>query len=210
MPALLKSQFKSILPDTDESWFSPLVSAMTEWSIDSPQRVAAFIAQVAHESKDFTRLEENLNYSAKRLCAVWPARFPTLRAAQPYVMNSEKLANRVYSGRLGNGNASSGDGWRYRGRGLIQITGKSNYAACKKALDIDVTGSPELLLECEAATRSAAWFWSSRGLNELADHSPGDDDESDFVRITTIINGGKAGLAERLEYWASARETLGA
>lgn len=211
MPKLLKSQLAAIMPRAQhDKWLLPLSLAMHEYSITSPQRMAAFLAQIAHESHELNRLEENLNYSAKRLCQVWPKRFPTLAAAEPYANNPERLANRVYAGRLGNGNEASGDGWRFRGRGLIQLTGRSNYAACRKALGVDLIKSPYRLLEPGTAARSAAWFWSSRGLNALADHEPGDDDEADFRRITTIINGAAIGIAERTKYWASARRALGA
>lgn len=209
MPKLRKSELMAIMPRADaDKWLRPLSLAMQEFSINSPQRMAAFLAQIAHESRELNRLEENLNYSAKRLCQVWPRRFPTLAAAEPYANNPEKLANRVYAGRLGNGDEKSGDGWRFRGRGLIQLTGRSNYAACRRALGVDLIKSPYRLVEPGTAARSAAWFWSSRGLNELADHRPGDDDEADFRRIGTIINGGTIGMAERAKYWAAARQVL--
>ncbi len=211
MPKLQKGQLVAIMPRADtDKWLLPLSLAMREFSINSPQRMAAFLAQIAHESRELNRLEENLNYTAKRLCQVWPKRFPTLEAGEPYANSPEKLANRVYAGRLGNGNEKSGDGWRFRGRGLIQLTGRSNYAAARRALGVDLIKSPFRLAEPGTAARSAAWFWSSRGLNELADHQPGDDDEADFRRIGTIINGGTMGMAERANYWASAREALDA
>ena len=204
-------QLGEIVPGADtQMWLGPLNDAFAEWEIDTPQRMAAFLAQIAHESRNLQNLEENLRYSAKRLREVWPKRFPDAATAEAYAGNPEKLANRVYAGRMGNGDEASGDGWKYRGRGLIQLTGRSNYAACKAALDLDVIRTPDLLLEPAGAARSAAWFWSSRGLNQLADHEPGDDDEQDFTRITTIINGGKLGLSARLDIWERARETLDA
>lgn len=211
MPAIERTALLAVVPGADaDRWLEPLNAAMASWEINSPQRIAAFLAQIAHESAGLTRLEENLRYSAKRLCQVWPKRFPSLQVAAPYANNPEKLANRVYAGRLGNGDEASGDGWRYRGRGLIQLTGRSNYASCGKALDIDLDETPDVLAEPTTASLSAAWFWSSRGLNELADHAPGDDDERDFTRITVIINGGKVGLAERLALWRRAQEALDA
>lgn len=211
MPELAQNHMVRIMPRANAgTWLEPLNAAMGEWAIDSPQRMAAFLAQVAHESSELNRLEENLNYSAKRLRAVWPKRFPNLKVAQQFAGNPEKLANRVYAGRLGNGDEASGDGWKYRGRGLIQLTGKSNYTSCGNALGVDLVASPELLLQPAQAARSAAWFWNSRGLNELADHQPGDDDEQDFVRISVIINGGKVGLKERVALWTRARAVLGA
>src|SRR5258706_10657065 len=118
--------------------------------------MAAFLAQIVHESGNLQNLEENLRYSAKRLREVWPKRFPDGATAEAYAGNAEKLANRVYAGRLGNGDEASGDGWKYRGRGLIQLTGRSNYAACKAALDLDVVRSTDLLLEPPGPARSAA------------------------------------------------------
>jgi len=208
---LTSLQLEEIVPGIDaQSWLGPLNDAFSEWEINTPQRMAAFLAQVAHESRNLQSLEENLRYSAKRLREVWPKRFPSDAIAEACAGNPEKLANRVYAGRLGNGDEASGDGWKYRGRGLIQLTGRSNYAACKAALGEDVLRYPDRLLDPATAARSAAWFWSSRGLNQLADHEPGDDDEQDFTRITTIINGGKVGLSARLDLWERAREALDA
>src|SRR6266568_5044242 len=209
--ALAEDQLKAIVQGIDsDKWLVPLNDAMDKWAISSPQRMAAFLAQVAHESAGFTRLEEALRYTAKRLCQVWPKRFPNLKAAAPYANNPEKLANRVYAGRLGNGGEASGDGSRYRGRGLIQLTGRSNYASCSAATGIDLLQSPDQLLEPGAACMSAGWFWNSRGLNELADHHPGDSEEKDFARITVTINGAKTGFEQRVALWRKALTTLGA
>ncbi len=121
--SLSEDQLKAVMPRCNAAnWAVPLSVAMERFAIDTPQRMAAFLAQVAHESAETACLEENLNYSARRLMAVWPKRFPTLAEAQPYARNPQNLANRVYSGRGGNGDAASGDGWRYRGRGLFQLT----------------------------------------------------------------------------------------
>lgn len=211
MPLLSISQLGAIMPRADAGrWLAPLDAAMLEWGIASPQRMAAFLAQIAFETNELRRLEESLAYSAKRLCEVWPRRFPDLATAESYASNPERLANRVYSGRLGNGSEASGDGWRYRGRGLIQLTGRSNYAACSRALGVDLVEFPERLLEPGLAARSAAWYWSSRGLNELADHERGEKDDRDFARITAIINGGDLGSPHRARYWANARESLNA
>ena len=111
-----------------DAWAGPLNAAMERFEINTPPRVAAFLAQVAHESGELARLVENLNYTAARLVAVWPTKFPTVEAAQPYERNPERLANRVYAKRLGNGDTASGDGWRFRGRGLIQLTGRNHLA----------------------------------------------------------------------------------
>jgi putative chitinase len=209
MPKLTRARLQAVMPKAPPGWRGPLNAAMKEWDIDSPERVAAFLAQVAHESSELRRLEENLNYSAARLRAVWPKRFPDDATATRYANDPERLANYVYAGRMGNGDAASGDGWKFRGRGLIQLTGRSNYVACKAALGLDVVRSPDLLREPLPAARSAGWFWKSRGLNELADADPEDDDEEDFVAITSLINGGRTGLADRIAYWRKAKRSLG-
>ncbi len=187
-----------LCPDP-KRWAQALRPAMERYGIDTPARMASFLAQTGHESVQFSRLDENLCYrSSKRLMQVWPKRFPSEQAARPYVDNPEKLANFVYAKRLGNGDASSGDGYRYHGRGILQITGRSNYAAAGQALGLELVAQPDLLLQPEHAAMSAAWFWDSRGLNALADDQTGDDDLEDFTRITRLINGGTVGLRERL------------
>jgi len=209
MPRLTRAQLQAVMPKAAPGWIGPLNAAMKEWGIDTPERMAAFLAQVAHESSELRRLEENLNYSAARLRAVWPKRFPDDATAQRYANQPERLANYVYAGRMGNGDAASGDGWRFRGRGLIQLTGRSNHAACKTALGLDLVRAPYLLREPLPAARSAGWFWKSRGLNELADTDPEADDDEDFVAISSLINGGRAGLADRIAYWRKAKQSLG-
>ena len=149
--------------------------------------MAAFLAQLSVESARLTRLEENLKYSAERLVAVWPARFKSVADALPYANNSEALANKVYAGRMGN--AAPGDGYRYRGRGFIQLTGKANYKAFATASGVDVVANPDLLLEPELAAESAAWLWQSNGCNELAD-------AGELVRISKRVNGGTHALPE--------------
>jgi len=139
---------------------------------------------------------------------VWPRRFPTLKKARTYERNPEKLANYVYASRLGNGDEASGDGWRYRGRGLIQTTGRSNYRATGAALTLQLESEPTLLEEPDHASLSAAWFWKSHGLNELAD-AGGAGDEEDFETISIRINGGRAGLESRKKYWQAAKDALG-
>lgn len=209
MPGLTLAQLQAVMPKPDPVWIEPLNAAMKEWAINTPERMAAFLAQIAHESSELRRLEENLNYSAARLRAVWPKRFPNDATAKRYANDPQRLANYVYAGRMGNGDAASGDGWKFRGRGLIQLTGRSNHAAAKAALGLDLIRSPDLLRELLPAARSAGWFWKSRGLNELADTNPEDDDDEDFVAITSLINGGKAGLADRIAYWGKAKRSLG-
>ena len=162
----------------------------------------------AHESGQLTRLAENLNYSAKRLMQVWPNRFPALEKAQQYERNPEKLANYVYAKRLGNGDETSGDGWRYRGRGLIQLTGRGNYRAAAQGIGQPLEGQPELLEQPGPAALSAAWFWKSHGLNELADDRNDDNDTEDFRTVTKRINGGTVGLKERMAFWEKAKAVL--
>jgi putative chitinase len=192
-----------------DEWTGALNAAMDRFEINSPQRAAAFLAQVAHESGELQRLVENLNYSAARLCAVWPNRFATVDAARPYERNPERLANYVYAKRLGNGDSASGDGWRFRGRGLIQLTGRGNYRSCGTATGLPLEIDPQRLEAPEAAAVAAAQFWHSRGLNHLADDQNDDNDGEDFVSITKIINGGTAGLKSRQQYWARAKAALG-
>ena len=204
--AVLKTIFP-LCPQPDQ-WAGPLNSAMARFAIDSPERVAAFLAQVGHESGQMARLSENLNYSAARLMKVWPARFPTLELARQYERNPQKLANRVYASRLGNGNEASGDGWSFRGRGLIQLTGRGNYRAAAKGIDLPLEEQPDLLLQSGPAALAAAWFWQNHGLNELADDKSDDNDNEDFITITRRINGGTMGLKERLALWEMAKEVL--
>jgi putative chitinase len=182
---------------------------MARFDITGIGRMAAFLAQIAHESGQLTRLSENLNYSAKRLLQVWSGRFPTLEKALVYERNPEKLACFVYARRLGNGDEASGDGWRYRGRGLIQLTGRGNYRAAAQGIGLPLEEQPELLVQPGPAALSAAWFWKSHGLNELADDRNDDNDTEDFRTITRRINGGIVGLKERIALWEKAKAVLG-
>lgn len=183
-----------------QKWAQPLTDAMTRFEINTPAREAAFLAQVAHESGRFSAIEENLNYRADRLLAVFPSHF-TQQEAQAYARQPSRIASRVYARRLGNGDEASGDGWRYRGRGLIQITGRDNYRDCGGALGVDLLADPDRLLEPDLAALSAGWFWHAKGLNASAD-------TGDFSRITLRINGGMNGQPERLALWASAKAAL--
>ena len=195
------------LPDP-ERWCAALNPAAERFEIDSRERWAAWLAQLAHESAGFTRLEESLGYTARRICAVWPRRFPTIASAEPFAGTPEKLANRVYGSRLGNGPEASGDGWRYRGRGLIQLTGRANYRRAGRALSLALEAFPDQVREPDVAALTAAWFWASRGCNELADDYSDDDDRADWLRICQLINGGTHGLAERTALWARAKAAL--
>lgn len=190
-------------------WLDALNPALAKFEINSKSRIASFLAQTAYESGQFNNLIENLNYRASRLIAVWPKRFPTLAFAQQYEFNPEKLGNFVYANRIGNGNEASGDGFRYKGRGLIQLTGRSNYAAATTALSLqglDLVVNPDDLIKPNIAALSAAWFWASHGLNALADDQTDDNDLEDFKSITLKINGGLAGLKDRFSLF----KTIGA
>jgi putative chitinase len=184
----------------DHKWLAPLEATFVKYDISTPVRQASFIGQCAHESGNFRTLEENLRYSATALMRVWSSRFPSLDVAEKYANNPEKIANKVYSGRMGN--TEEGDGWKYHGRGLIQLTGKENYANCGTALGIDLVGNPDLLIEPKYAALSAGWFWGKRGLNSLAD-------SSDIETMTKRINGGLIGLDDRKAKIAKALLVLG-
>lgn len=207
---ITSNQLISIMPRCDAGqWVDPLNAAMDRFEINTPTRMAAFLAQLAHESIETTCLMERLSYStAERLCKVWPKRFPTLKSAAPYVKKPEKLANLVYANRGGNGDVSSGDGWRYRGRGLFQLTFKDNYRLAGDALNLPLVDGPDSVVAPEVAALTAAHYWQRLGLNALADHQPGDDDIKDFEQISIRINGGRIGLPERKQYWALAQSVL--
>lgn len=184
-----------------------LNSFMAMYGIDTPLREAMFLAQIAHESQDFTRVTENLNYSAQGLAGTWPKRYRGANSqpnslAHSLHRNPQAIANNVYADRMGNGPEASGDGWRYRGRGLKQLTGKSNYSLAGKAMGLDLVGKPELLEKPEHAAESACWFWKENGLNSYADRS-------DVAGATRVINGGQIGLDERKDYYDRATEALG-
>lgn len=201
---LTLSQLQQIMPHAGpraEAFLPHLNRAMAEFGIDTRARQASFLSQAAHESGDLAHLTESLNYSAARLRQVWPSRFPTDEIAAAYARNPEKLANKVYANRMGNGDEASGDGYRYCGRGLFQLTGKETYRKCGAALGIDLVQHPALVAGPELAARSAAWYWSSRGLNALAD-------AGDQTAVTKGINGGTIGLSERLAAFERAHKVL--
>lgn len=191
------SQSIQCTPERGAEWFEPMVAAMAEFEIDTPRRQAAFLAQVGHESAGLTRLEENLNYAAQRLMAVWPKRFPTIESARYYEHASERLGNFVYANRNGNGDYASGDGYHFRGRGPIQITGRGNY----RAFSPDAELAPERLLLPAQGSRSAAWFFEARRCNEIAD-------AGDINAVSRRINGGDAGLDDRRARYEQALQLL--
>ena len=190
-------------------WNASLNAAMQAGEINTPTRQAAFLAQLLVESDELRHTEEQLNYSPRRLCEVWPHEFPSDAAAAPFGHRAQALANRVYGARMGNRGVASGDGWRYRGRGLIQLTGRDHYASFARTSGLDVLADPDLLLLPDGAARSAAWFWQRRGLNALADHDAGADGAAAFARICRLVNGGENGFALRHRCWRRARDVLG-
>jgi len=162
---LLAKQLATAMPTLRAArvWLSVFNEAMEHFEIDSSARIAAFLAQIAQESNDCRNLEEDLRYPVTVLMRLWPRRFPTAALAQPYERNPEKLANLVYADRWGNGPPESCDGYRFRGRGLIRITGRANYASAGAALGLDLENQPESLLAPRNAAMSAVWFWKTRG-----------------------------------------------
>jgi putative chitinase len=186
----------------DSKWLQPLEDTFAKYDINTPERQAAFIGQCAHESGNFKTLEENLNYKPEALMRVWPSRFPDLETAMKYAHNQEAIANKVYGGRMGNGVEETGEGWKYHGRGLIQLTGKENYANCGSGIGVDLLSNPNLLNTPEYAALSAGWFWNKKGLNALAD-------AGDFETMTKRINGGLIGLDDRKAKIAKALSVLG-
>jgi putative chitinase len=184
----------------DHKWLGPLEETFAKYDISTPQRQAAFIGQCSHESANFTKLEENLNYSAEGLMKTWPSRFPTKEIADQYARNPAKIAGKVYNGRLGN--TSEEEASKYLGRGLIQLTGKENYERCGNGINVDLVNNPDYLLDPKYATLSAGWFWNRKGLNELAD-------ANDIETMTKRINGGLIGLDDRKIKIAKALSVLG-
>ena len=186
-----------------EEWYTNLGDILPEYDIDTPKRVAAFMAQCGHESGGFTLMQENLNYSAKGLRGTFGKYFPNDEVAKLYERKPQMIANRVYGNRMGNGDEASGEGWYFRGRGIIQITGKNNYTKCSQSLFESnvLVENPDLLLESEYAIHSACWFWSAARLNELADIG-------DMKTMTKRINGGYIGLEDRINHYNHAIEIL--
>jgi putative chitinase len=198
-----KEQLQSIIgnnPDLD-GWHEALSNVLPEYEINTAERVAAFIAQCTHESGGFKRLKENLNYRWESLRKVFPKYFTTDELAKEYAHKQEQIANRVYGGRMGNGDESSGDGFRYCGRGLIQLTGKNNYTKFAESIGMAVEEVPALLETFEGAVKSACWFWRSNNLNQYAD-------TGDILTMTKRINGGTIGLEDRIKHYNHALEVF--
>ena len=206
-PYRLDPALRAVAPlltaDQRAAWVAVLAEPLLRAGITAPRCVAAFLGQCAVESAGFHSVEENLNYSAGRLCEVWPSRFPTVEAAESCALRPEALANRVYANRMGNGNEASGDGWRFRGRGLIQITGRAAYQKFARAMNTTLDQAVEHAATEAGAADSAVWFWSANRLNTLATSWSID-------LITQKINGGMTGAAERDRLCDAALNAIGA
>lgn len=205
---LTLDQLKQLLPRNPyvKQWHSALSRLLPDYEINTPQRIAAFVAQCAHESGEFTALRENLNYKAVTLRKIFPRYFPTDELAQQYAAMPNKqqaIANLVYANRMGNGPPESGDGYRYSGKGLIQLTGKDNYTWFAASLGISVEEAAEYLETFEGAAQSACWFWETNNLNQWAD-------KGDILTLTKRINGGTIGLEDRIKHYEHALHVLGA
>ena len=201
---LTKEQLAQIIPGNPyiDHWYDALSQALPDYDINTPQRIASFLAQCAHESGGFVFLQENLNYRAESLSRVWPKYFPPNIAAE-YAHNPERIANRAYANRMGNGPESSGDGWAHCGRGLIQLTGRSNYQAFADSIETSIEDIPHYLATFEGAVQSACWFWESNNLNQYAD-------KGDLLTMTKKINGGTLGLDDRTKRYQHALQVMGA
>jgi len=198
------SQLKQIIPKNVyvTYWYHALQQLLPDYEIDTAERMAAFLAQCAHESGGFTAIKENLNYRAVTLRQVFPKYFPTDELANQYAQKPEAIANRVYANRMGNGSETSGDGYRYCGRGLIQVTGRDNYTWFADSLEITPENASEYMETFEGAAQSACWFWETNNLNQWADRG-------DIVTLTKRINGGTIGLEDRKKHYEHALHVLG-
>ena len=201
---LTKQQLKELLPKNPyvDQWHKALSQLLPDYEINTPQRIAAFIAQCAHESGGFIFLTENLNYKAESLMKVFPKYFKDITTAKAYEKKPEKIANKIYADRMGNGNEASGEGYKYRGRGLIQLTGKTNYTWFAASLEITPEEAAEYTQTFEGAAQSACWFWETNKLNQFAD-------SGDIVTMTKRINGGTIGLDDRIKHYEHALHVLG-
>jgi len=202
---LTKEQLRQLLPRNQyiNQWHNALSQLLPDYEINTPQRIAAFVAQCAHESGGFIFLTENLNYRAESLLKLFPKYFKSMSEAQAYERKPEKIANRIYADRMGNGNEASGDGFKYRGRGLIQLTGKTNYTWFAASLEISPEEAAEYTQTFEGAAQSACWFWETNKINTFAD-------KNDIVGMTKRINGGTIGLDDRIKHYEHALHVLGA
>ena len=205
---LTLSQLKQLLPKNPyvEHWHHALSQLLPDYDINTPNRIAAFVAQCAHESGGFMVLKENLNYKAATLRKIFPKYFPNDQIAQEYASKPNKqvaIASKVYANRMGNGDEASQEGYKFCGRGLIQLTGRSNYQAFADSLEMNIDDVPEYLATFEGASQSACWYWESQKLNQWAD-------AGDILTLTKRINGGTIGLEDRKKHYDHALHVLGA
>ena len=184
-----------------DDWEISLNKFLPNYEINSIERISSFMAQCSHESGSFKSLSENLNYGWQGLRKTFPKYFPTDELAKSYERKPEKIANRVYANRMGNGNEESGDGWKYRGRGLIQLTGKNNYTSFANSIQFSLEKVIEYLGTFDGAVHSACWFWQKNNLNSFADIE-------DIKGMTKIINGGYNGLEDRIKHYEHAKSVL--
>lgn len=225
MEKLTEEKLRAVYPlstaENRAKYLEPLNFAFVRYAIDTPARVRAFLAVIGHETAQLRVVMENLNYSADGLRKVFGKYFPTTEMANRYARKPEKIANRVYAGRMGNGPESSGDGWKYRGRGLIQLTGKDNYTKATNSMyglpmGVDFVTDPDLLATPEYATQSAAWFWctvknpitANEAADALAIAQNEEVEYAAFKKIVRIVNGGTNGLSERWELYKSAKKVI--
>jgi len=199
---ITQQQLAQILPGNPyiEHWMDALNKILPDYDISTPQRVAAFLGETYVESAGYTALHENLNYTAQSLCRVWPSHF-TADIADQYAHNPERIANRAYAGRMGNGDEASGDGWNFCGRGLIQVTGRNNYQAFADSLQMNIADVPAFLQTFEGAIQSATAFWETNNLNQFAD-------SWNIQKLSIKINGGELGLPERIAQCNHALQVL--
>ena len=184
-------------------WYEAMLGILPLWEVDTPERVAMFLAQCGHESGGFRVLSENLNYSAKALDSIFPKYFKRAgRDANEYHRQPEKIANVIYAGRMDNGNTDSGDGWRFRGGGILQLTGRYNYTKFAEAVEMSPEEAVDYVRTKEGALDSACWFWDTNNLNKYCD-------DMDIVGATKRINGGTIGLEDRKKHYVHALDVLG-
>ena len=192
---------RAVVPGAAALFLEPVEETCRSFQITTPLRLAHFLAQTAHESARYTALEENLNYGAAGLLATWPSRFDAV-TAEKFARQPERIANRVYADRMGNGPETSGDGWRFRGRGILQVTGRASYRSIGEFLGVDLEAQPELLATPRLAALAAGWYWSARDINTLCDRD-------DAIAVTEAVNGGRHGLEQRIELLGQVKAVLG-
>jgi putative chitinase len=205
---LTVNQLRQMIPGNQyvENWHKAMMILLPSYEINTPRRISAFVAQCAHESGNFRFLRENLNYKWESLRRVFPKYFTDDATAQRYASmpnKQEAIANRVYASRMGNGPEESGDGWKFAGKGLIQLTGKNNYQNFADSIGTPLEEVPEYLVTFEGALQSACWFWETNNLNKWAD-------EGNIERVSRIVNGGTHGMEDRVQRYHAALRILGA